>query len=141
MRALPLATLALTLALAANTTADARHERTPTKGLRQCISLHGIRDESAETDQKLIFHSNGGAAYRNYLPEPCDNLRRVNNVNKLKLHSTNGEDLCEGDTVSMTDHDGDVLGLINGGPAQTISCKLGQFEPISEMTLSEELRR
>ena len=62
-------------------------------------------------------------------------------MNKLKLHSTNGEDLCEGDTVEMVDHDDGFLGVGVGGPAQTISCKLGQFEPISEMTLPEDIRR
>ncbi len=140
MRALPLASLALTLALAVTTNAGARHERKPA-ATRQCISLHGIRDETAESDDRLIFHSGGGAAYRNHLPEPCENLRRVNNVNKLRLHSTNGDELCAGDSVEMVDHDGVALGLIGGGPAQTISCKLGQFEPISEMSLTEELRR
>ncbi|HLZ78132.1 MAG TPA: hypothetical protein VKQ09_02235 [Sphingomonas sp.] len=140
MRALPLATLALTLALAATAPAGARHERL-SSGTRQCISLHAIRDETAETDDRLIFHGGGGTAWRNRLPQECENLRRINNLNKLKLRSTNGEELCEGDTVEMVDHDGVALGLIGGGPAQTISCKLGQFEPISEMTLPENIRR
>ncbi len=140
MRALPLTTLALTLALAATAPAGARHERVPSN-THQCISLHAIRDETAESDSRLIFHSGGGSAWRNRLPQECENLRRINNVNKLKLRSTNGEDLCEGDTVEMVDHDGSFLGVVDGGPAQTISCKLGQFEPISEMTLPEDLRR
>lgn len=140
MRALPLATLALTLALTAVAPAGARHERVAA-GTRQCISLHSVRDETAESDSRLIFHSGGGGAWRNRLPEECENLRRINNVNKLKLRSTNGEELCEGDSVEMVDHDGSFLGIVNDGPAQTISCKLGQFEPISEMSLPEDIRR
>lgn len=140
MRALPIAALALTLAMAATAPVGARHERTPS-GTRQCITLHSIRDETAEADDRLIFHTGGGSAWRNRLPETCENLRRINNVNKLELRSTNGEELCEGDTVEMVDHDGSLLGIVDGGPAQKISCKLGQFEPISEMTLPENIRR
>ena len=139
MRALPFASLALMLALAATMPATARKEREPSH-TKQCISLHGIRDETAENDQRLIFHSGGGAAYRNRLPEPCDNLRRINDSGKLKLHSTNGEELCEGDTFEMVDKNGSLFGLL-GDPTQTQSCKLGRFEPMSEMTLPEDLRR
>jgi hypothetical protein len=140
MRAFPLVSLALTLALALPLPAGAREERVP-RGARQCIPLHEIRDESAETGSKLIFHGGGGSAWRNHLPEPCEELLRINNLDKLKLQHVRGDQLCAGDTVEVIDHDGDVFSVFGGGETRAISCKLGLFEPISEMSLTEEIRR
>ncbi len=145
MRALSLvpvaiAPLALILAATATAPADARHERVG--ATRQCINLSSIRDETAESDDRLIFHTKGGGAFRNRLPEPCENLRRINNIDKLKISAVGDVELCAGDKVQVVDHDGSILGAFGGGDTtREISCKLGEFEPISEMSLTEELRR
>lgn len=137
---LALMPLALILALSSTSPAGARRERIAST--RQCIPLHSIRDETAESDSRLIFHVSGGAAFRNRLPEPCEDLLRINNVDKLKLSAVGDVELCEGDAVQIVHHDGSLLGAIGaGGPTREISCKLGRFEPISEMSLTEELRR
>jgi hypothetical protein len=130
-----LAALALLAAIALP--AGARHEQTP-YGAKQCISRHGIRDETAETDSHLIVHAGGGKAYRNYLPTPCDGLGHINNVSRLRFKSADPDRLCQGDTLEILDHDG-ALGV--GGDPLTTRCTLGRFEPISEMSLSEFLRR
>jgi len=117
--------------------AQARHEEAPYSA-KQCISRHGIRDETAETDSHLIFHAGGSKAYRNYLPAPCDGLGHINNVSKLRIKSADPERLCQGDTVEVLDHDG-ALGI--GGDPVTTRCTLGRFEAISEMSLNENIRR
>jgi hypothetical protein len=140
MRASTPATLALLLAIGIAMPAGAKQDHAP-KNLRQCIGLGLIRAETAETDNRLIFHSGGGQAWRNYLPEPCDNLRRINDSDKLKLNPVNIDQLCEGDTVQIQAHDSSLLGVVGAGDTHEVTCKLGGFEPISEMTLTEELRR
>jgi len=140
MRALPLAALALMSALTTTVPAGAREERLA-PGSRECISLHAIRDETAEADDRLIFHTGGGKAWRNRLPEPCEGLRSINSLGKLKLNSTNGEQMCVGDSVQVTGRSGKLLGLLGGDKGSGASCKLGQFEPLSEMSLPEDLRR
>lgn len=126
----------LILALVA-TSAGAGSERAPYSA-KQCISRSAIRDQSAETDSRLILHVGGGKAYRNYLPQPCDELLHINNVSKLHFRSANPDKLCQGDTLELHDHEG-PLGV--GGDPQTTHCTLGRFEPITEMSLTEELRR
>jgi hypothetical protein len=130
-------TAAIALLALAALPAGARHEETPYSA-KQCISRHGIRDESAETDSHLIVHVGGSKAYRNYLPTPCDGLGHVNNVSKLRFKSADPDKLCQGDTLELLDHDGS-LGI--GGDPITTRCTLGRFEAISEMSLTEELRR
>jgi len=138
MRTLPLAALALLLTTTATMPAGARHASDLTRG-RECIDLGAIRTETAETDDSLIFHAGGDTAYRSQLPASCDHLLRINNVDKLKLHPR-GDRLCRGDTVEVIDHDS-IIGGLAGNGEQAITCKLGGFEGISEMSLSEQLRR
>ncbi|MBA2934234.1 hypothetical protein HZF05_08985 [Sphingomonas sp. CGMCC 1.13654] len=127
----------LALALA-TLPADARQRDPAPYSAKQCISRHGIRDETAETDSRLILHVGGSKAYRNYLPQPCDGLGHVNNVSKVRFKSADPDKLCQGDTVELLDHDG-LLGV--GGDPTTTRCTLGRFEGINEMSLSEDLRR
>jgi hypothetical protein len=124
------------LALGA-TTAGARLEQVP-RSAKQCISKSAIRDQSAESNTHLILHVGGGKAYRSYLPTPCDGLGHINNVSTLRFHSADPDKLCQGDTLELMDHSG-TLGI--GGDPETVRCTLGRFEPISEMSLSEALRR
>jgi hypothetical protein len=140
MRASIPATLTLLLAIGVAVPAGARHDSAPKNG-RQCIGLNLIRDETAEADNRLIFHSGGGQAWRNYLPEPCENLRRINDTDKLKLRPTSIDQLCAGDSVEVLAHDSSLLGVIGAGDTHEVTCKLGVFEPTSEMSLTEELRR
>ncbi len=108
---------------------------------RQCIPIKGIKAESAETTSSLIFHASDGSAYRSQLPSPCDGLMDVNNLGELGMKPKDGKQLCAGDAVWM--RSGGVqsaLGL-NGGGSDQASCKLGPFEKISEMSLTESLRR
>lgn len=125
------------IALLATLPATARHNEAPYSA-KQCISRHGIRDETAETDSLLILHVGGGKAYRNYLPAPCDDLGHINNVSKLRFKTADPDKICQGDALELLDHDG-ALGI--GGDAETTRCTLGRFEVISEMSLSENLRR
>jgi hypothetical protein len=138
MRALPFAAAALILFTAAAPLGAGLLGAKPE--LRECITVSHIRAETAETDVSLLFHADGSRVFRNHLPAPCDRLMLVNNIDTLKLHSR-GEQLCRGDTVQVIDH-GSPLGLIDGGNSeQTITCKLGGFEPTTEMMVTEELRR
>jgi hypothetical protein len=99
----------------------------PVRGGRQCIPIKSIKAESAETSASLIFHANDGSAYRNRLAAPCDGVMDV-------------KQLCAGDAVWMQ-RSGvqSALGMGKDGDQET--CKLGTFEKISEMSLSEFLRR
>jgi hypothetical protein len=127
----------LALAFATPPVGARQHDETPYSA-KQCISSHGIRDESAETDSRLIIHVGGSKAYRNYLPTPCEGLGHINNVSKLRFKSADPDKLCQGDTLQILDHDG-PFGV--GGDPQTTRCTLGRFEGISEMSLSEDMRR
>jgi hypothetical protein len=134
----------MTLMLIATTaSAPARlHIGAPDSANRQCISLHAIRDESAEDDGHLIFHVGGSRAYRNYLPRPCDGLRSINDLGKLKLQPQDPGQLCRGDKIELKGTDS-ALGVLDVGTSGTgrVSCTLGDFEPINEMSLTEQLRR
>jgi hypothetical protein len=131
----------LTIALLSASTAPARHFLSSEPHGKQCIAIGEIRTETAESDRAVIFHGNGASAYRNTLPQPCDNLLGINNLSKLKLSSASGDNLCAGDTIRVVDHD--ILAQITGrdDPADTTRCKLGMSEPISEMSVTEALRR
>lgn len=108
-------------------------------GGKQCISLQSIRAKSAESNSRLILHVGGSSAYINHLPQPCDNLMAVNNVAHVKLQPR-GDRLCAGDTILVSDDS--ILSVVGAGDKDgATSCTLGNFEPVSEMTLSEDLRR
>ncbi len=130
------------LLLSAPASAPARfHIGTPTADTRACINLHAIRDESAEADDKLLFHVGGGRVFRNTLPKPCDDLRSINNLAKLRLQPKGDRELCSGDTVTVSGSG--LLGAVGVGPSSDNDrvCKLGAFEAITEMSLTESLRR
>lgn len=129
---------ALLALVIASVPAAARQRDPAPYSAKQCISRHIIREETAETDSRLIFHVGGSRAYRNYLPENCDGLGDVNNVSKLRFKSADPDKLCQGDTIELLDHDG-ALGI--GGDPVTTRCTLGRFEGINEMSLSEDIRR
>jgi hypothetical protein len=133
IRSAALAALAL-----ATLPAGARQRDETPYSAKQCISRHGIRDETSESDSRLIIHVGGSKAYRNYLPADCDGLGHINNVSKLRFKSADPDKLCQGDTLEILDHDG-LLGV--GGDPTTTRCTLGRFEGISEMSLTESLRR
>jgi hypothetical protein len=135
------AALALLL-LSVTASAPARfHVGTPAITGRECISLHAIRDESAEADDLLLFHVGGSRVYRNHLPKPCDDLRSINDLGKLKLHPANDDRLCRGDKITVRGT-GNTLGVLDiGTGGSDTSCTLGDFEAISEMSLTEALRR
>jgi hypothetical protein len=104
---------------------------------RDCIPRHSVRDETAESETSLIFHGKGGRAYRNTLPAPCDGLTSLNNLGKLGLRSKDDDLLCAGDLVWL-----EQKGLFSASDSnEEAACKLGTFESISEMSLSEFLRR
>jgi hypothetical protein len=102
---------------------------------RDCMPRHAIRIETAESETSLIFHANGGRAYRNTLPAPCDGLTKVNDTADLEIESRDPDLLCAGDLVWLKDS---KLFSSNDDGAR---CKLGTFEPITEMSLTENLRR
>lgn len=104
---------------------------------RDCIPLRSIRAETAESDSSLIFHTKGDRTYRNTLPAPCEGLKSLNNLGELGLRAKEEDLLCAGDIVWLKPND-----LFSAGSdSDAATCKLGSFEPISEMSLSEFLRR
>lgn len=103
---------------------------------KDCIPRHAIRTESAESETSLIFHASGGRAYRNTLPEPCDGLKSVNNTSNLGIDSKDLDMLCAGDLVWLKGSK-----LFGTTDDDSTRCKLGTFEPITEMSLTESLRR
>lgn len=126
-------------------TSDKRHMKPvraakPVRGGRQCIPIKSIKAESAETSASLIFHANDGSAYRNRLEAPCDGVMDVNNLGELGLKPKDGTQLCAGDAVWMQ-RSGVQSALGMGKDADQETCKLGTFEKISEMSLTEFLRR
>jgi hypothetical protein len=103
---------------------------------KDCIPRHAIRAESAESETSLIFHTSGGRAYRNTLPEPCDGLKSVNNTSNLGIDAKDPDMLCAGDLVWLEGNK-----IFGASDDDNTRCKLGTFEPITEMSLTENLRR
>lgn len=102
---------------------------------QSCLPLRKIKAETAETESSLLFHSTDGNAYRNHLPSPCDGLLGINDLGQLGFAGSDGK-LCAGDAVWLK-----RPGLLNGGGDDAARCKLGPFEAISEMSVTELLRR
>jgi hypothetical protein len=105
------------------------------KGL--CVARRKIKAETAETESSLILHITDGRAIRVTLPRPCDGLLGLNAMAKLQFA---GDDawVCPGDQASL---EGSSIGAVLGGATDPSSCRLGGFEAISEMSLTELLRR
>lgn len=138
MRALPLVAATLLLTATAAWPLGARHLASG-GALKECIATSHIRTETAETDGSLLFHADGSRVYRNHLPLPCERLLRINNIDTLKLPPH--DKLCRGDVVQVIDHGGPLSVIDGGDNAQALDCKLGGFEPTTEMMVTEELRR
>jgi len=103
---------------------------------KDCIPRHAIRAETAESETSLIIHANGNRAYRNTLPSPCDGLMKVNDTADLAYDSKDPDLLCAGDLVWLKNSK-----IFSASDDDGARCKLGTFEPISEMALTENLRR
>lgn len=103
---------------------------------KDCIPRHAIRTETAESETSLVFHANGGRAYRNTLPTPCDGLTKVNDFADLDINSKDPDLLCAGDLVWLKNNK-----VFSAGDEDSAGCKLGTFEAIGEMSLTENLRR
>jgi hypothetical protein len=116
--------------------ADAR--RRPYTGGEDCIDVKSIRAESAETEDRLIFHSGGSQAYINHLPAACGGLLGINNLARLTLQPKSDR-LCVGDKVIVSGSG--LLSSVGIGDDNAANCMLGRFEPVGEMTLSEGFRR
>ena len=129
LRSLPLLALLGTALTPANAGILGGHDR-------DCVPRHAIRSETAESETSLIFHANGGRAYRNTLPTPCDGLTKVNDTADLGIESKDPDLLCAGDMVWLKNSK-----IFSAGDDDGARCKLGTFEPIGEMSLTENLRR
>jgi hypothetical protein len=103
---------------------------------KDCIPRHAIRAETAESETSLIIHANGSRAYRNTLPTPCDGLTKVNDTADVAFDSKDPDLLCAGDLVWLKNSK-----IFSSSDDNGARCKLGTFEPISEMALTENLRR
>jgi hypothetical protein len=108
-------------------------------GANDCIKLRAVKTETAETDSSLIFHAKDGRAYRNSLPQPCDGLLSLNSMGKLALKGNAEGLLCAGDMVWLQQKG--IVAAITGDQPSGDQCQLGRFEAISEMSLTEFLRR
>lgn len=106
---------------------------------RDCIGRKSIRAETAESDTSLIFHAGGSRAYRNTLPAPCDGLRSINVMGELAMRTRDEALLCAGDLVWLRHRS--LFGSDDAAQSDADACKLGRFEPISEMSVTEFLRR
>jgi hypothetical protein len=103
---------------------------------KDCMPRHAIRTETAESETSLIFHANGGRAYRNTLPAPCDGLTKINDFADLGWNAKDPDLLCAGDLVWLKNNK-----IFSASDEDSAGCKLGTFEAIGEMALTENLRR
>ncbi len=100
---------------------SARFDRTP----RDCILASRIDRTEVIDDNTIIFHMRSrGEAYVNYLPQRCPNLGRE----KRFTYERRTANLCDDTTIT-------VLELTGFGPGFT--CRLGEFNPITEAEIAE----
>jgi hypothetical protein len=128
--------VALLLALGLSGAAQALN---PDGHLKQCIPLSAIRAKTAESPTSLLLHGPGGRVWRNHLPERCDGLRSVNTLGKIRFKPAQPDRLCKGDTFQLSASG--LLDVVTGDDPDITRCTLGGFEPTSEMSVTEELRR
>jgi hypothetical protein len=95
----------------------------------QCVSLRRIDRTRIVDEQNIIFYMKNGDIYRNQLPRRCPGLSERNSF----MYRTSLNQLCNVDIIT-------VLQNIGFGFSPGMSCGLGMFVPIDELTVQELMR-
>ena len=95
----------------------------------QCVRLSSIDSTRVVDDQNILFYMKNGDVYRNELPRRCPGLA----VEDTFMYRTSLNQLCNVDIIT-------VLRSMGFGFQPGISCGLGMFERIDELTAEELLR-
>jgi len=95
----------------------------------QCVRLTAIDRTRVVDRRNILFYMKNGDIYRNQLPRECPGLAFEDTF----MYRTSLNQLCNVDIIT-------VLRNIGFGFQPGISCGLGMFEPIDELTAEELLR-
>ena len=99
-------------------------------GYERCVNTRLIRSMSVVNDRNIVFNMRGGKIYLNSLPGNCPGLAREK---RFSYESHTGV-LCKSDRISLINETG--IGLQMGR-----SCRLGQFELVTEQDLVDMFKR
>ena len=93
---------------------------------KRCINLNRIDRTEIVNDRTIVFYLRGGEIYVNRLPHRCPGLRSRDTF--MYKNTTNS--LCSVDTIRVMDSIG---GTLRPG----VGCGLGEFHPVSEITVEQ----
>jgi len=93
--------------------------------IERCVSVGALRRPEIIDDRHIVFHASSQRMYLNRLPSNCLGLKRAG---RISYEVSNR--LCANDRFNVLDGAGSRLRL-------GISCRLGQFEPITREDLDE----
>ncbi len=93
---------------------------------KRCINLNRIDRTEVVNDRTIVFYLRGGEIYVNRLPHRCPGLRSRDTF--MYKNTTNS--LCNVDTIRVMDS-------IGGSLRPGVGCGLGQFHPVSEITVEQ----
>ena len=93
---------------------------------KRCININRIDRTEVLNDRTIVFYLRGGEIYVNRLPHRCPGLRSRDTF--MYKNTTNS--LCNVDTIRVMDSIG---GTLRPG----VGCGLGEFHPVSEITVEQ----
>lgn len=94
----------------------------------QCIRMTSIDRTRVVDESNILFYMKGGDIYLNRLPHPCPGLRSRDPF----MYRTSLNQLCNVDIIT-------VLQNIGFGYSPGMSCGLGMFYPLDELSAQELL--
>jgi hypothetical protein len=94
-----------------------------------CLSLTRINRTVVADDETVLFYMRGGDVYQNILPRRCPGLK----ANDRFMYSPFSNRLCDTDTITVLEQ---FAGRLDRG----VTCRLGEFYPITEIEAEELLR-
>lgn len=97
-------------------------DRTP----ESCLQLTRISRTRVVDDETVLFYVRGGDVYQNVLPRTCNGLKR----NDRFMYQPFSNRLCDTDMIT-------VLEQFGGRFDRGMTCRLGEFYPISELEAEE----
>lgn len=101
-------------------------DRTP----ERCLSLSRINRTVVVDDQTILFYLRGrDDAYQNILPMRCPGLA----ANDRFMYSPFSNRLCDSDTITVLERFGSRF-------ERGITCRLGEFYPLSELEAEDLVR-
>jgi hypothetical protein len=93
-----------------------------------CLSLSRINRTVVADDETVLFYLRGGDVYQNILPRRCAGLK----INDRFMYSPFSNRLCDTDTIT-------VLEQFGGRFDRGMTCRLGEFHPITEIEADDLL--